>query len=358
MAVGAVVAPFAAARAERAQLRFLPIASGLRGAWFIGAARSDPGRLYVVQKGGTVRVLVNGRVRKRPFLDVRGLVESAGPEQGLFSIAFHPRYRANHRFYVAYTDNSGDLRVVEYRSNGLRAVRRLRQLLFVDAPYARHAGGQLQFGPDRLLYVGVGDGGLGGDPGKRSQNLSTKLGKLLRIDVDRRGARWQTVGYGLRYPWRFSFDRRTGNLYLADRGSQRWEEVDFRPRVKLGVLANYGWSRYEGFERYKPTPLNLRGELVFPAAVHSHRHEDEHEACLITGGYVYRGSAVPAARGRYVYGDAYTSEIWSLRVSGGTATDMRREPVEIRSVSTFGEDARGELYAAAPRQGRIYRLSG
>ena len=346
LAAAALAVPLAAAKADRAQLRFRPIASGLRGAWFIDATRSEPSRLYVVQKGGRVRVLVDGRVRSRPFLDIGGLVESAGPEQGLFSLAFHPRYGRNHRFYVAYTDNRGDLRVVEYRSNGVRAVRRLRQLLFVDEPYTRNAGGQLQFGPDGLLYAALGDGGWGGNPGRRSQDLSSKLGKLLRIDVDRRGARWQTVGYGLRYPWRFSFDRKTGDLYLADRGPNgvdNWEEVDVRPRARLGALANYGWSRYQGRVQYRPTPLNPKGELVFPVAVHSHQPKSGHEACLVTGGYVY--------------GDAYTSEIWSLRMVDGKATDIRREPMKIGSVSTFGEDARGELYAAAPRRGVIYKLT-
>jgi glucose/arabinose dehydrogenase len=358
LAAFAVAIPLAAAQSDRTELRFRPFASGLRGAWWIGAASAEPNRLYVAQKGGLIRVLVNGRLRKQPFLDIRGLVESAGPEQGLFSVAFHPSYGTNHRFYVAYADNTGDTRVVEYRSNDVRAVRRMRQLLFVDQPYTRNSGGQLQFGPDGLLYAGIGDGGgTTGDPGNRAQKLSTRLAKLLRIDVDRRGARWQVVGYGLRFPWRFSFDRASGDLYLADRGEKRWEELDVRPRASLGRLANYGWSRYEGHVRYKSTALNPRGQLVFPVVVHHHREDDPLEACLITGGYVYRGSAVPAARGRYVYGDAYTSEVWSMRVAGGRATDLRREPVKLPSVSTFGEDARGELYAAAPRQGRIYKLS-
>ena len=357
LALAVLAAPFAEATTHPAELRFRPIASGLRGAWFIGAPRSEPNRLYVVQKGGWIRVLVNGHVRKQPFLDINGLVESAGPEQGLFSMAFHPRYARHRRFYVAYTDNRGDLEVAEYRSNGVRAIRRLRRLLFVHEPFTRHTGGQLQFGPDGRLYLATGDGSKEGDPGNRAQDLSTKLGKLLRLDVNGRGARWQTIGYGLRFPWRFSFDRGTGALYLADRGPRSWEEVDLRQRAKVGALANYGWSRYEGFEPFKPTGLNGRGELVFPVAVHSHRHSDAREACQITGGYVYRGAAVPAARGRYVYGDAYTSEIWSLRLSRGKARDIRREPIKIESVSTFGEDARGELYAAAPRLGRIYKLS-
>jgi glucose/arabinose dehydrogenase len=356
MALGAVGVPLAAAKSDRTELRFEPFASGVRGAWFITAPRSEPNRLYVVQKGGRIRVLVDGRLQKRPFLDIYDLVGSGGPEQGLFSMAFHPGYARNHRFYVAYSDNGGDIRVAEYRSNGFRAVRRLRELLFVRQPSARNGGGQLQFGPDGLLYVSLGDGGPVGRPGNRSQSFATKLGKLLRIDVDRPGARWRIVGYGLRYPWRFSFDRATGRLYLADRGEQ-WEEVDVRPRVQLGELANYGWPRYEGLADHNSTPLNPRGDVVFPIAVHRHREGDPREACLITGGYVYRGSAVPGLRGRYVYGDQYTSEIWSLRLSHGKATDLRREPAKIAAVATFGEDARGELYAAAPRQGRIYKLA-
>ena len=358
IAVCAIAAPLAGAGVGRTGLRFAPVASGVRGAWFITAPRSEPGRLYVVQKRGSIRVLVEGRLRAQPFLDIRGRVGSPGPEQGLFSMAFHPRYAQNHRFYVDYTDNDGDTNVVEYRSDGKRAVKRLRRLLFVREPSGRDVGGQVQFGPDGLLYVGMGDGLPVGSVARRSQDPGGKLGKLLRIDVDRRGARWQAVGYGLRYPWRFSFDRATGDLYLADRGPRSWEEIDVRPRAKLGALANYGWSHYEGLARYADVPLDPRGDLVFPVAVHRHREGDPREACLLTGGYVYRGKNVPAARGRYVYGDAYTSEIWSLRVVDGRATDLRREPGTIGSVSTFGEDARGELYAAAPRQGRIYKLVG
>jgi glucose/arabinose dehydrogenase len=356
VAACAVAAPLAGATAQPTKVRFRVFATGLKGAFAIAAPRSEPGRLYVVQKGGSIRVLVNGRIRKLPFLDIDDVVGSPGPEQGLFSIAFHPRYARNHRFYVTYTDNGGDLRVVEYRSNGFRAVRRLRLLLLVRQPSPRNGGGQLQFGPDGLLYLGLGDGGPVGHPGNRSQDFATKLGKLLRIDVDRPAARWRVVGYGLRYPWRFSFDRATGELYLGDRG-ENWEEVDVRPRRGLGSLANYGWPHYEGLATHSSTPLNPRGKLVFPIVVHRHKEGAPREACLITGGYVYRGSAVPGLRGRYVYGDQYTSEIWSLRLSHGKASDLRREPARVTAVTTFGEDARGELYAAAPRLGLIYKLS-
>ena len=357
LAIAGLATPLAAATKERSQLHVRVVASGLRGAWYITATRSEPHRLYVVQKGGTIRVLVNGHLRGRPFLQIRGLVGSPGPEQGLFSMAFHPRYASNHRFFVAYTDNDGNVEVVEYRSEGHHAPQRMRRLLFVREPSGRDVGGQLQFGPDGLFYLGLGDGRPVNDTGLRGQSLSGSLSKLLRIDVDHPRARWHVVGYGLRFPWRFSFDRATGDLYLADRGPRTWEEIDVRPRAKLDRLANFRWSRYEGVAPYNSTPLNPRGELVFPVAVHRHREGDPREACLLTGGYVYRGSAVPAARGRYVYGDAFTSEIWSLRMVGGKATDVRREPVKIRGVSTFGEDAGGELYAASPFDGRIYKLS-
>jgi glucose/arabinose dehydrogenase len=267
-------------------------------------------------------------------------------------MAFHPRYARNHRFYVSYTGNDSDLRVAEYRSR-----RPVRELLRVHQPSPRNGGGQLAFGPGGFLYLGLGDGGPVGRPGNRSQDPATRLGKLLRIDVDRPGARWRIAAYGLRYPWRFSFDRATGGLYLADRGEKDWEEVDFRPRGRLGVLANYGWPHYEGYATHSSAPLNRSARMVFPVMVHSRRPGDSREACLITGGFVYRGSAVAAARGRYIYGDAYTSEVWSFRLSGGKATDLRREPNKIQGVSTFGEDARGELYAAAPRLGRIYKLT-
>jgi glucose/arabinose dehydrogenase len=264
-------------------------------------------------------------------------------------MAFHPRYKRNHLFYVNYTDRSGDTHVVEYRA-GSGGARRVRQLLFVDQPYDNHNGGQLEFGPDGLLYVGMGDGGSGGDPENRGQNLSTRLAKLLRINVNRRGARWQIISYGLRNPWRFSFDRLTHDLWIADVGQNRFEEVDFRRHSLLNRLANYGWSRYEGFASFKSTTLNRRGQLVRPVTVYSHS-----DGCSITGGYVYRGSAVPAARGRYFYGDYCSGLVWSLRLVNGKAS-VRKEPMTIAGLSSFGEDNRGELYAVS-LEGRIYKLA-
>jgi glucose/arabinose dehydrogenase len=292
-----------------------------------------------------------GRV-VRTFLDIRSLVRSGG-EQGLFSIVFHPNYAENRRFYINYTDVDGDTRVVEYRSNGRRAILSTRrQLLFVDQPYSNHNGGGLAFGPDGRLYIGMGDGGSGGDPENRAQNLGSRLGKMLTINVDRRGARPQIDAIGLRNPWRFSFDRANGDLYIGDVGQNAWEEIDYLPRARLPRLQNYGWDVFEGRARFEDKAPS-RGDLVSPIAV----YRNSEDGCSVTGGFVYRGSKVGAARGRYFYGDFCSGTIWSLRVVDGRARQLRREPFQVSNLSSFGEDARGELYLVA-QGGTIYRLGG
>ena len=354
LAVVAAAMPSAAGGGrQQAQLHLRLVVSGFDDPTFVGAPRSEPGRLYVVEKAGLIRVLVNGRPRAQPFLDIRDRVGSDGPEQGLLSMAFHPRYATNHRFYVDYTDRSGDTRVVGYRSDGTVGLpSTARRLLFVDQPYQNHNGGQLQFGPDGRLYVGMGDGGSGGDPGNRAQNLRVRLGKLLRLNVDRAGAAWQVAGYGLRNPWRFSWDRRTSDLYIGDVGQGAWEEVNLRTPRQQRALSNYGWRIWEGKARYtRGQRVNSRGRLVFPIAVYSHG-----TGCSITGGYVYRGSTVPSARGRYFYGDYCEGTIWSLRVVKGRRLGLRREPFRVPALSSFGEGARGELYAVS-LEGTIYRLT-
>ena len=351
-----MVAPFLAAVAlavpastQQTQLSLQPVASGLAALTGLASTRAEPNRLYAVEQVGRIRYLVNGRVRGR-FLDIRDRVASGG-EQGLLSVAFHPNYARNHRFYVDYTDRSGNTRVVEFRSRNGRGLKSTaRQLLFVRQPFANHNGGELQFDRNGLLYVGMGDGGSAGDPGNRAQNPGQQLGKLLRINPLRRGARWQTVGLGLRNPWRFSFDRANGDLYIGDVGQGEWEEIDFRPRSAIGRLANYGWRAFEGRARYSSTPLGP-GQLVSPVYVYSH----DEGGCSVTGGYVYRGRAVGAAAGRYFFGDYCSGIVWSLRMQNGTATDVRREPFEVDSLTSLGEDASGELYFATGN-GRIYKL--
>ena len=339
----------AAPAAERAASVRLRRVANVDQPVHLAAPRNERGRAYIVEKTGRIRVLEKGRLRAAPFLDIGSQV-STGSEQGLLSVAFHPRYATNRRFFVNYTDTNGDTRVVEYRSNARAAVRSTRrQWLFVEQPYSNHNGGQIAFGPDGLLYVGMGDGGAGGDPENRAQNMSSLLGKLLTIDVNRAGARPEIVALGLRNPWRVSFDRANGDLYIGDVGQNAFEEIDYTPRRSPG-LENYGWDVYEARERYEekqPGP----GTLVFPIAQYGRS-----DGISVSGGFVYRGRAVPALRGRYLYGDFGSGTIWSLRVSAGKASAPRRESIRVPGLSSFGEDAAGELYATS-LEGAVYRLA-
>src|SRR3954467_12938661 len=350
-----MLAAFLAASAllvpQQQSLSLPPYASGLAPLTAGAGPRGDRSRLYAVEQSGRIRYLVNGRVRGT-FIDLSDRIVSGG-EQGLLSVAFHPGYRRNHRFYVDYTDKQGNTRVVEFRSRNGRGLKSTaRQLLFVRQPFPNHNGGQLQFDRNGLLYVGMGDGGSAGDPGNRAQNPAQRLGKLLRINPLRRGARWQMVGLGLRNPWRFSFDRATGDLYIGDVGQGAWEEIDYRPRAAIGRLANYGWRAFEGRTRYSNTTLGP-GQLVGPAYVYSHAENN----CSVTGGYVSRGKAVAAAVGRYFFGDYCSGIISSLRIDGGAAADVRRESFSVPSLTSLGEDAAGELYFATD-SGKIFKLGG
>jgi glucose/arabinose dehydrogenase len=327
--------------AAAAGYRFVQVASGLDQPVHVSAPRNQPGRIYVVEQEGRIRIVQNGRITGT-FLDIRSQVACCG-EQGLLSVAFHPRYGRNGKYYVNYTDRRGDTRVVEYRGQ-----RRLRQIFFVDQPYSNHNGGQSAFGPDGRLYVGTGDGGGGGDPENQAQSFGSRLGKMLAINVDRRAPRPQMVGYGLRNPWRFSFDRRTGDLYIGDVGQNSWEEVDFTRRGSPGI-ENYGWDVYEGRARFENKRPSGNGRLVFPVFVYP--LDGGH--CAVSGGFVYRGRAVRSAAGRYFFGDNCSGTVWSF--PAGRARSVRREPFSLGGLSSFGEDANGELYAVT-LNGRVYQL--
>ena len=347
LAAAALVLPAAQAQQE---LSVRPFAQGLSALTAIASTPAEPRRLYAVEQVGRIRYFVNGKLRGT-FLDIRDRVLSGG-EQGLLSVAFHPGYARNHRFYVNYTDKSGNTRVVEFRSRNGRGVKSTaRQLLFVRQPYANHNGGELQFDSGGQLYVGMGDGGAAGDPGNRAQNMNERLGKLMRIDPLRRGARWQIVGLGLRNPWRFSFDRANGDLYIGDVGQNLWEEIDYRPSSEISTLANYGWRAFEGRSRFSSTALGP-GQLVAPVYVYSHADSN----CSVTGGYVYRGRTVTEASGRYFFGDYCSGIVWSLRIQDGRAVDVRREPFHVSSLTTFGEDVAGELYFGTGN-GQIFKLA-
>ena len=334
-------------------LRLAPVAGGLDQPVHVSAAPGEPGRLYVTEQEGIVRLVENGRVRAAPFLDIRDRVSCCG-EQGLLSFVFHPRYAQNRRVYVNYTNNAGDTRVVEYRVDGRRTAvveRTARVILAIGQPYANHNGGGMAFARNGLLYVPMGDGGSGGDPQNRAQSLATRLGKLLRINPATRRAR--IVALGFRNPWRISLDRATGAFWIGDVGQGSREEVDvFRPAGR--GLENYGWRRFEGSTVYHAgTPLRRGTRYVGP--VHEYvTHANG--GCAITGGFVYRGS-IGSIRGRYFFGDYCNGRVSSFRLRNGRRADLRSHArlTVPGNLSSFGEGADGELFLVSHR-GTIYRL--
>ena len=332
----------------------MPVAARLSAPVFVTSTRSDPGRLYVVEQGGLVRVVSGGRLLPRPFLDLRRTV--LGKDlAGLLSLAFAPDYARSRRLYVAYVGRERELHVVEYRSNGERArPATARELLRVAIPSRsldNHYGGQLAFGPDGLLYVGVGDG----TDAAAAQNPASLLGKLVRLDVRRDPVEPEIVAYGLRNPWRFSFDRATGDLYLGDVGADTWEEIDYLPRGTRWPV-NLGWPAYGGRSRTTAPAALGPGRLIRPIFVYRHHGK---RCSAVVGGYVYRGLALPALRGRYVFGDFCAGNVSSFRAVVGRARGLRLEGRLGSLLSSFGEDARGELYVCAYSYttSRLFRIA-
>ena len=298
------------------------------------------GALYVVeQAGGIVSLAERQDGATQPFLDIRSKVRSGG-EQGLLSMAFDPRYATNHFFYVDYTDLNGDTRVVRYRSNGCAAVpSSAKQLLFVKDFAPNHNGGQLQFGPDGFLYWGNGDGGGEGDPEQNGQSLARPFAKIEKLNVRVAGAHWKLVAYGLRNPWRFSFDRATGDLYIGDVGQDAWEEIDYLPRGTT-ELANFGWSRFEGDHIYNASEqLVGPGGYVPPIFEYSHTRRLRGRPAATSIG----ARALPADAGRYFFGDNCSGNVWSLKVVNGKATAVRKEPFTVPGSRAFGGQRRRAL---------------
>lgn len=320
----------------------------------VAAPPGDSSRLFVVEQGGLMRIVKNGTVLTRPFLDLTGQVASDG-ERGLLSVAFHPRYATNRRFYVNYTNTAGNTRVVRYiasASNPDRAITSSRKvLLAIHQPYPNHNGGQLQFGPDGRLYVGMGDGGNAGDPQNRAQNPRSRLGKMLRITLGTSPLRIRTYAKGLRNPWRFSFDRSTGALWIGDVGQDLWEEIDYLPPGRAPG-ANLGWSGYEGthvFSAQVAATLN-KGRLVWPVEQYSHS-----SGIAVTGGYVYRGGAIPALRGFYLFADFGSGRVWAMKGPRAARARLSGADEAAGQVSSFGQDASGELYIAS-FNGSVYKI--
>jgi glucose/arabinose dehydrogenase len=340
------------------RLRLLPIR--LAAPIHLAAPRPSTGRIYVVQRAGRIRILARGRLQSSPFLDIRRQVSTFG-EQGLFSVAFHPSFTTNGLFYVCYTDRAGAVVVAEYRSEGGRAVpasaRMLVRVPHPDSPF--HNGGQIAFGPDGRLYVGIGDGGytregprMLPDPNGNAQNLNVLLGKIFSMDVSAQAPSPRIVAYGVRNPWRFSFVPGRNAIVIGDPGYFFNEEINYLP-LDTGRLVNFGWSVYEGRRpRGQAGPLNRTGELRWPVRTYA---TNVNGNCTIIGGFVYRGS-IRALRGRYLFGDYCSGRIWSIRITDGRATSIRREPLTVPRLASFGEDARGELYGVSIDRGRVYQI--
>jgi glucose/arabinose dehydrogenase len=320
------------------------------------------GRLFVVEKQGPIRILKGKEFAPKPFLDMTGKVslwKKPNSEQGLLGLAFHPKFRKNGRFYINYTDLDWKTRVVEYQVDKADPDRAdpatARDLLTLHQPYDNHNGGDLQFGPDGKLYVLLGDGGKAGDPHGNGQNPHTLLAKMVRIDVDAAKPVPEILGNGLRNPWRYSFDRKTGDLYIADVGQNAFEMVHFLPGKRIGGPTNFGWNIIEAKHCYQAASCKKDG---LNEAVVEYPHT---EGCSITGGFVYRGKALPALAGAYFFSDYCTAILRSFRMKNGKVVDQwdwkdALDPEsQLAKVSTFGQDQDGELYIVT-HEGPIFKF--
>jgi glucose/arabinose dehydrogenase len=345
------------------------VASGLAFPLYLTAPPGDPQRLFIVEKGGAIRVVRDGGLLPTPFLDI-GAQLSTGGEQGLLGLAFDPDYATNGRFVVHYTDAAGDTKVSTFARSAadpdLADPASEQPVLAADQPFDNHNGGQIVFGPEGFLYLGLGDGGSGGDPLGNGQDLTDLLGSILRMDirtapyavppdnpfVGSSTDRSEIWSYGLRNPWRFSFDRQTGDLYIADVGQNEWEEVDVSPvAAGAGKRVNFGWNVMEGRHCFASTGCDQTG-LTLPVLEYDHS-----QGCSITGGYVYRGTAIPALQGQYFYGDFCGGWVRSFRYQAGAAVEQYQWPTLAPggSITSFGEDAAGELYVISSG-GSVFRI--
>lgn len=349
--------------------RLQQIASGLSSPLYLTAPPADSSRLFVVEQTGAIRIIKDGAVLPTPFLDVSGEI-TAGGEQGLLGMAFDPSYASTGRFVVHYTDKSGDthLSMFTVSSNPDVADPASEQvILTAQQPFSNHNGGQVLFGSDGFLYLGLGDGGSEGDPQGRGQDRSDLLGSILRIDVHgaapyavppdnpfvgQSGVQPEIWSYGLRNPWRFSFDRATGDLYVADVGQDSYEEVDVMSAASgAGKGANFGWNIMEGQHCYN-APSCAQNGLTLPVYEYTHG-----EGCSITGGYVYRGAALPALQGLYFFGDFCQGWVRSFRYQAGAAAELT-DWQSLRPggmITSFGEDAAGELYIIV-QGGNVFKV--
>ncbi|MBN1217466.1 MAG: PQQ-dependent sugar dehydrogenase [Anaerolineae bacterium] len=354
---------------ESLSLNLTPVAEGFQRPTFVNHAGDGSGRLFVVEQTGKILIIKDGRVNPTPFLDIVAMVGSNANEQGLLSVVFHPDYTHNGFFFVNYTNKQGHTTIARYQASDNPDAANPdsgKIFLTIEQPYGNHNGGQLAFGPDGYLYVGMGDGGSANDPHNNGQSLDTLLGKILRLEVDkanpygvpsdnpfvgRSDARPEIWSYGWRNPWRFSFDSTTGDMYIADVGQNQYEEVNVELAGTSGGQ-NYGWRLMEGRHCFNPAncdPTSL--DVVLPVAEYDHT-----QGCSVTGGYVYRGRLHPNLTGTYFYADYCSGLIWGLRQeTDGSWSQAQLHQLTGTNISSFGVDEAGEIYVVN-HQGNIWQL--
>jgi glucose/arabinose dehydrogenase len=364
---------FSCAVAQQA-FNFSQVVSGLSEPVGVTHAGDGSGRLFITEKAGFIRVVQEGQLLSEPFLDVRDiLTPEPATEQGLLGLAFHPDYKSNGTFFIYYTnaqkreDGAADTVLARYQVSSdpnTADPASAKIILTIEQPFWNHNGGHIAFGPDGYLYIGTGDGGDGGDPQENAEDLTDLLGKMLRIDVNAEtyvvpesnpwtaesGARTEIWAYGLRNPWKFSFDRKTGDLYIGDVGQEFYEEINVQPASSTGG-ENYGWNQMEGFQCYGEADCD-QSQYTLP--VHDYAHGED--GVSVTGGVVYRGAAFPELDGAYLYADFASGKVWSLRFAEGVWVNTLFADTDF-AVSSFGEDEAGELYVLDFGGGGLYQLT-
>ena len=383
--------------AEEKKLSSLLIADGYKKPVFITSYPNNAKLLYIVEQAGLIKIINDGKKLSRPFFDINKRVVNPnrpGDERGLLGFAFHPNHTNNGKFYINYMDNDGNTIISEFSTNSeLRANHKSERIILkLKQPYGNHNGGDIQFGPDGYLYISIGDGGKAGDPLNAGQDLSSLFGKIIRIDIEQKpygipksnpffgqkDKREEIWAWGLRNVWRFSFDKQTGDKYLADVGQNKWEEVNFEPASSKGGL-NYGWRIMEANHCYDPKENCPTEGLIKPIIEYPNdaNHpafafriieelsfsETDVEGCSVTGGYVYRGQKIKSMQGQYIFGDYCSGNIWTLKVVNGKAINFKNRTEEINIgggefttyISSFGQDSDGEIYII-DYNGGIYKL--
>ena len=383
--------------AEEKNLSSVLIGDGYKKPVFITSYPNNAKLLYIVEQAGLIKIINDGKKLSRPFFDINKRVVNPnrpGDERGLLGFAFHPNHTNNGKFYINYMDNDGNTIVSEFSTNSeLRANHKSERIILkLKQPYGNHNGGDIQFGPDGYLYISIGDGGKAGDPLNAGQDLSSLFGKIIRIDIEQKpygipksnpffgqkDKREEIWAWGLRNVWRFSFDKQTGDKYLADVGQNKWEEVNFEPASSKGGL-NYGWRIMEANHCYDPKENCPTEGLIKPIIEYPNdaNHpafafriieelsfsETDVEGCSVTGGYVYRGQKIKSMQGQYIFGDYCSGNIWTLKVVNGKAINFKNRTEEINIgggefttyISSFGQDSDGEIYII-DYNGGIYKL--